>query len=1304
MTTSSTWNRAVYTFTVVAVLFITMVLLAQPPDDPELKVMKMGLGSGTVTSADGRINCGSDCDENYLSSDTVVVTASPDPGSTFAGWDADQDGDTNTSPDCTTNPCTLSMSVARSLRPTFNLSSPIPLITDFTPEGPTGMAGIKRYLADNPTVNSPARFIAALPAEYKQNWILMSRSESLQTGTAEFPRILLPSPNGQFVFSLGLAQHSSYPGAHPNAIEYMQWDATQKNFRFHEIVVDAIPAMDPDGDGVGVIDARPRDISIDDAKCPRCHSTRNVLSLDRSVSPHVPGTIVGTDGIPPGTVQTKNKPNWDTYDSWGGMLGFNRDRIYQGTVEAAAFRKIFNPWTWRTNGSVRSIIEQLKLQPPGVPDDNPTTEPDHRITRLKGGANDGVVKFGFDTTVPVVSEPSPAGPSATPVTYSFNGVAGPAPGTQVTQGGEFITLHHSNIPTSDEGRGIRFFDALGGLAGTRPGHFPVNQHRIVDELINHRFATGSVSIDVRPIALAITKTGCLARNSTTNTVTSLTATPLVDLSFFNSRNGLTINEVFNDTERRAVATMPEARSRILPRRKADIEKLNLDRTGDVYAVAATNGLIQQYGAATSQGTDTGDARLRQEVFRRPTTGFSPDSTVMGGRYVDREFYTNTEQVALFRYFLEPLGVSVDKWSMNVRGRSRAYNFADVFDTYLDVFEPELRTSLTTNPFPGLTNPNDCDQLINAINSSFASLPPADGPDAIPKYTDVQRIFNKSCIECHGGLDYPPYQNYGTMLDLAENENPPAGQDRLDQSYSLVTSAYVTNDPNTSFLYGRITDTNENCPLGLMPCGGPPLSKVDIETIRRWIVGGTPNTRGDPHIETIDGVAYDFQSAGELVLLRGQSLEIQARQTAVETDGPLDPNGHTGLSSCPSINTAVAIRVGRHRITYQPNLSGEPDPEGLQLRVDGKQTRMSAAGIILETGGRIIQTPAPGGIQIEAPGGTVIVVTPDFWDHYQVWYLNIDVRHARATDGVMGAIAPGNWLPALPDGSLLGPRPSDLHQRYVDLYDKFEKAWRVTDTTTLFDYAPGTSTATFTIEAWPEENAQRCTVPARVPGGPIARPPLKALPLESAQQHCGAIVAANARANCIQDVMVTGEPKFAETYLRGEQIERNARPTAPVLGFPEKFQTGLAAPVDFTWNQTSDKEGASVTYRHCVWEVQERFTFNKCVEAAPVQTTSGRGGVFYAVLIALLGCALLALLIWLGWLGLKKKPVLLYLLVIVILAGVVLAFFTGKSRTSSAALAKSVSGLQSGKAYYWKVIAEDGKGGTVESETRRFEIK
>jgi hypothetical protein len=365
--------------------------------------------------------------------------------------------------------------------------------------------------------------------------------------------------------------------------------------------------------------------------------------------------------------------------------------------------------------------------------------------------------------------------------------------------------------------------------------------------------------------------------------------------------------------------------------------------------------------------------------------------------------------------------------------------------------------------------------------------------------------------------------------------------------------------------------------------------------------------------------------------------------------------------------------------------------------------MSSAGIVLDSGERIIPTSAPGGIQIEATGGTAVVITPNWWNHYQLWYLNIDARHSRATEGVMGAVPLGNWLPALPDGTLMGPKPRDLHQRYVDLYEKFENAWRVNNATTLFDYAPGTSTATFTVDSWPAENPQVCIAPPRQPGGPVAKSPLKRLALEVAQQHCGAIVGDNAKANCAQDVMVTGEPEFAQGYLRAEQIELNALPAAPVLGYPATFQTDLDVPVDFTWNRTSDLNGDPLTYRHCVWEVKDRFSFSKCVlaEAPGVTTSSWRGGLFYALLVLLLGCLLLAILIWLG---LKKQPVLLYLLMIAILAGVILAFYLGRTRSSSGTLAKTVSGLESGKAYYWKVIAEDGKGGTVESETRRFQIK
>jgi hypothetical protein len=1166
-----------------ALLFVALFALAGSAQAADLKTMKQGLGAGTVTSSTPGINCGADCNESYGSPVSVTLTATPAAGSTFVGWQGDCSG---------SGTCAVTMNAARSVRAEFALSAAIPAIADFT------ALGLAAYLTANPIVNTAGRFLKALPTEFKQNWLLMSRSESLQTGTARTPRVLAPSADTREVFSFGVEAHASYPGAHPNAIEYMQWDATQKNFRFHEIVLAPIPAM-------GTVPPRSRGVAIDEPRCTRCHSTRNVPN---------PSSDAGTSGIPPGSVKTKNKPNWDTYDSWAGALPFNRDRIYQGSVEAAAFRKIFNLWTFRDNDGVREVMEQLQLQPPGVP-------ASHNITRFSGGASDGAVAFAFDPVTPVTSEPAPVGGSTASINYAFNNLPGGA-GTTVQQGGSFVTLHHSDTPTSDEGRAVQFFDLLGGADGN------LNQQRVADEVEGHRWATGSVPLDVRAIALAITR-NCLTRNAGTNSVDGVGGSLAVDQGFFSSRTGMTINDLFNDTR---------TREQSLPRRKADIEKQNLDRTSDIYLFTPGNGLVQEYGAATSFGPSAAFSRLRQEIFRRPTSGFTPDATVMGGVYVDRELYSqNTELLALYRYFLEPLGVSVDKWSMGVRGRSRTYTFADIFSGYLSQLGTVLETSLASDPIPGLTAPFTCSTLIAGVNSTLASLP---AYGAVPKYTDVQRIFNKSCIECHGGLGYPPFADFfpANYLDFSENDAPAAGEARLQRSYDFAVS-YTTTNPVTSYLYQRITNGSEDCPGGMMPCGGPPLSKTDIETIRRWIVGTQPFTWGDPHLQTVDGTNYDFQSAGEFVLLRGEGIEIQTRQTPVSTEHPLAANAYTGISSCASLNTAVAFRVGGHRITYQPNISGKPDPNGMQLRIDGKLVRLvEKNSIVLPDGGRILPTSAPGGIQIEFSGGTDVIVTPDFWDYYQVWYLNVDVHTARASDGLMGAIVPGSWLPALPDGSLFAARPVNMHDRYQQIFGKFADAWRVTDKTSLFDYAAGTSTASFTFPDWPGEKPQGCQAPPN--SGTIRREPLKSIDKELASKYCNVVKDKRRRTFCMQDVMVTGDPTFAETYRAAEQIAINIRPEPPTLLGPENDESGLDSTVRFDWTASADKDQDKLTYMHCVWPAGELPTFNHC------QSVPDQGGTMSYV----------------------------------------------------------VSNLKLGTPYFWKVVVNDGKGGTTDSETRRFATK
>ncbi len=1332
----------------------------------DLRVMKTGLGKGWIDGTG--IRCGvvstdptnpmvadtTDIACNVTSTTSITLTARNLTGSTFEAWGGDCVPSVPPTVPPTCNVPAAAMGSTLSVRAKFRLNTvPTLTVTDLTP------FGINTFLTGaGINVNTQAEFIAALPGEFRQNWILMTRSESLQTGTGNFPRIMLVSADSTKAFTLGLAESQSYPGAHPNAIEFMQWDNAAKTFRFHEIVIKAIPDMgDLISPGVFRFPARPtRQLIEDDPKCFACHSTRNVRNR---------GTTPGTSPIgslPIGSFMFKNKPNWDTYDSWGGMLGFNRDRIYKGSIEAAAFRRLMNLWSWQTNEDVRSVIEQLELQPP-----LPISNVRDVITRwdtgtMQGGPNDGHIRFAFDPPFPtIVKEPVSTAGTNVPVVYTFQRLTPNGTSSNVNRDDVFAVLQHSGTGTrfgEDEGRGTSFFNNL---------YLGLNPQRVLDEMAPSvpdplvpgttipvpYYATGSVPIDVRPIALAIAK-GCISVSGGPIIGSAQTIAGVTVPAFFESRNGMNFNDVYDDTRRRAES---------ISRRKADIQKLNLDRNGDVYRYSADPvlGLIDKDESSTDgivpavpaePPADNRLRQLRQEIFRRPVVGSggSPDATAMGGIYVDREDYpTNTNAISLYRYFLEPLGVSVDKWSMGVRGRSRTYSFADQFtipNSYTNTFITGLSASL------GVSIGASCADIVTKVTAEIGipgnPLIPGRLPvdTATPTYTDIQRIFNKGCIECHGGLNYPPVKNFPWgNFDLSEDEDPTAVRrlwKSLRQARRLIgaptcmpsdvtcTSVNATN-LTSSRIYQRITNdgnllhpynpgppstpsnlagSNEDCPSGLMPCGGPPLSKTDIETVKRWIVGSAPNTEGDPHIRTVDGVNYDFQSTGEFVLLRDPGTELQVRHSAVTTAGPLGPNAHTGLSSCVSLNTAVAMRAGDHRITYQPILDqqsdGKPNNKSprLELRIDGKPTLLSNAAIPLREGGRIVPTNSQGGLEVQFPGGTRIAVTPSFWESHQLYYMNINVYHGRATEGIMGAIAPNNWLPMLSSGDFLGPRPlTSLAQRHNDLYKTFADSWRVNETTSLFYYEPGLSPAAFIVPGWPVYQAQNCLAP-RQPGVP-ATTTTPTIGQAQAQQLCSGLVDVQRRENCIQDVMATGAPIFAETYLKSQYLDQRILIAPPELISPPRNGKIPGNRVDFAWKPVPGTEGVDVTHYHCLWKSAERYDFNKCtvlskdgdpqnkiLPPAFTQYLSPAICIFLLVILLLLALGL--------FLKSKRRASLFVLLLALILAVICWLHHKGSSEPTSV----SVKNLEPGETYRWKVVTETKDGLITESETLLFSVQ
>jgi len=310
-----------------------------------------------------------------------------------------------------------------------------------------------------------------------------------------------------------------------------------------------------------------------------------------------------------------------------------------------------------------------------------------------------------------------------------------------------------------------------------------------------------------------------------------------------------------------------------------------------------------------------------------------------------------------------------------------------------------------------------------------------------------------------------------------------------------------------------------------------------QAVFRLQIGGIDggSDTGDPHITTVDGKHYDFQQAGEFTLLRDpEAFEIQVRQTPVPTAPPVvDPN--SGLTACVSVNTAVAVRVGAHRISYQPH----PDVMSrLAFFLDGKQAQLPVKGLDLGGAHVVATTDADGSttIKITEEGGAAITIQTQFWTSYNVAYMNVSVANSIADEGLMGRIPEGTWLPQLPYGATVGPKPESLHERYLMLYRTFANAWRVTDTTSLFTYAPGTSTATFTDVEWPAEKP-----PCKVKPGleiPGSKPPLVNLDVKTAERIASPLKFPDLLRNCVFDMVTTGDETLVKGYLAVQDLRLN----------------------------------------------------------------------------------------------------------------------------------------------------------------------
>ena len=294
---------------------------------------------------------------------------------------------------------------------------------------------------------------------------------------------------------------------------------------------------------------------------------------------------------------------------------------------------------------------------------------------------------------------------------------------------------------------------------------------------------------------------------------------------------------------------------------------------------------------------------------------------------------------------------------------------------------------------------------------------------------------------------------------------------------------------------------------------------------------TANNDGEPHITTINGIHYNFQAAGEFTALRDiGGMEIQTRQSPFPTGGaPFDD--YTGLTTCVSVNSALAARVGRHRVSYQPNFKNAADPGGLQLRVDGVLTPLTTAGLNLSGGGRIVQTA--GALEIDFPDGTVLIAAPDFAGQ---WLLNIAVYGTEAKEGIMGSV---------PNGSSV----AGASQWRVGRGDADAAASGIA--ATLRHAQPNVRECLArqhcdqSVRLRTGQHPRRHLPSPTGPGRTVTAPCRMQSKAEDrcrpgpARKDCGSVTGKTRNADCVFDVAATGLPGFAKAYLLAQRLEAGA---------------------------------------------------------------------------------------------------------------------------------------------------------------------
>ncbi|MFN5031796.1 MAG: VWD domain-containing protein [Flavobacteriia bacterium] len=230
---------------------------------------------------------------------------------------------------------------------------------------------------------------------------------------------------------------------------------------------------------------------------------------------------------------------------------------------------------------------------------------------------------------------------------------------------------------------------------------------------------------------------------------------------------------------------------------------------------------------------------------------------------------------------------------------------------------------------------------------------------------------------------------------------------------------------------------------------------------------TARTYGDPHLKSFDGATYSFQTVGEFVLAKSplNRFEIQTRQQAQRDDF--------------SLNTAVAMNVAGDRVCIYAN--DKPDRiETSSLRVNGQVVTLVGGTYFLTHGGTInysnnsyrIAWPTGEVVQAEMRHGSPVTFIKRTVQVYPCSQNDMDGLLGNANgsrnDDFDNETNNRNLFSFSSFGNdAMQQASNEMEKEYLAFIARdFARKYRITQETSLFDYAVGNNTLTYTDESFP----------------------------------------------------------------------------------------------------------------------------------------------------------------------------------------------------------------------------------------------